>query len=91
MSKIKNIKRSVKNHLANGLIFKIATSAKLQETLHDMKQHFEASDSWALSYEYHRESSGLIEMEFNILLELLQYKVQYNRESASIVFRPRSN
>lgn len=84
----KKSRRRIKNYIASGLMFKIATDTKLQGEMRGMKHHFETSDSWPLSYEHYRVSSGLTDMEFNILLELLQYKIQYRSESASIVFGP---
>lgn len=45
----KKSRRRIKNYVASGLMFKIATSTNLQSAIQDMKKHFETSDSWPLS------------------------------------------
>lgn len=75
----KRITKAVKQAMRN--------NSKIKALVANFKQHFKV-DKYALGYEVNREF--LNPYAFNVLLELLNYRIYYNSKSAAVVFKPRS-
>lgn len=70
---------------------KMKKDKNLRAEIAGFKQHFK-TDKWSLGYEVNRSlnNSRLNPYEFNVLLELLNYRIYYEVASASVLFKPRS-
>lgn len=58
----------------------------VKDMVKTFKQHFKY-DGWALGYEVNRDYLNVC--EFNVLLELLNYKIYYNKLNVNLVFKPK--
>lgn len=90
MSRIRKIKNNIKKTLVSDVARKVVSWPFLQKLIENMNDHFNIRQykPWPLGYDEYKQDSGLSEMEFNILLESLNYKLFYDRNSGSIVFKP---
>lgn len=92
MINIFKLKNDLKTRSSYDLLTKVLNCKSLKAVILDMGIHFSMDkdyNPWPLGYIIYQESSGLSEIEFNILLESLNYKLFYDRNSGIIVFKPR--
>lgn len=89
MSKVKKIQQGFKEILKQAVLRKISTDNKVQDMIKEFDSHFIPEYNWSLDYHIHQQRSGLHHSEFNIFLELLGYKLVYNKNSGSILLRPK--
>ena len=91
MDKIKKLKNDLKKALVTEVLNKVLNDEQLKDQIEEMHIHFNMGKEykpWPLSYDQYKEDSGLSSIEFNILLESLNYKLFYDRNSGLIVFKP---
>ena len=75
-----------KARLAKAVKKALKQNRQIRNMAASFKQHFK-KDKWALGYELNREH--LNPYAFNVLLEILNYRIYYSAKFASIVFKPR--
>lgn len=90
MDKIKKLKNDLKKALVTEVLNKVLNDEHLKVLIEDMDVHFKIIDykPWPLGYDIALTESKLSDLEFNILLESLNYKLFYDRNSGTIVFKP---
>lgn len=92
MDKIKKWKNNIKKSFFTNLTSKVLNDRNLKILIADMDIHFKITEykPWPLGYNAIKSESKLCDLEFNILLESLNYKLFYDRNSGLIVFKPES-
>lgn len=91
MDKIKKLKNDLKKALVTEVLNKVLNDEQLKDQIEQMHIHFKMGkeyNPWPLGYDQMLSATNLSEIEFNILLESLNYKLFYDRNSGLIVFRP---
>lgn len=91
MVNVRKMKNEIKKILIGEVIKKVLNNNLLKLQIKEMNDHFNMGkdyNPWPLGYDIALTESKLSDLEFNILLESLNYKLFYDRNSGTIVFKP---
>ena len=91
MVNVRKMKNEIKKILIGEVIKKVLNNNLLKLQIKEMNDHFNMGkdyNPWPLGYDTALTESKLSDLEFNILLESLNYKLFYDRNSGMIIFKP---